>query len=73
MSKQQVENLLEAGGSDKHLRLRYDQVETKEDFVALANAEGYDFTIPELDEVLKESGDDFESFGNPRKRAIWWY
>lgn len=72
MSKKSVEELLIAGGADKKFRLKYDEVESKEDFVALAKGDGYDFTVEELDEVLKESGDSFESFGNPRKRAIWW-
>ena len=73
MAKKEVERLLIDGGDDKVLRLKYDQIGAKEDFVATANKEGYSFTIDELDAVIKESGDSFESFGNPRKRAIWWY
>lgn len=73
MSKKEVERLLIDGGDDKHLRLKYDQIGLKDDFVATANKEGYSFTADELDQVIKESGDSFESFGNPRKRAIWWY
>lgn len=73
MSKKEVERLLIAGGEDKVLRLKYDEIERKEDFVAEANKEGFDFTQVELDDVLRESGDDFESFGNPRKRGIWWF
>lgn len=72
MSKKEVERLLIAGGEDKVLRLKYDEIGTKETFVESANAEGFDFTIDELDDVLRESGDSFESFGNPRKRGIWW-
>jgi hypothetical protein len=72
MAKKEVERLLIAGGEDKVLRLKYDEIETKPDFVAEANKEGFDFTIEELDAVLRESGDSFESFGNPRKRGIWW-
>jgi hypothetical protein len=40
--------------------------------VAAAKEDGYNFTIDELDEVLKESGDDFTSYGNPPARSIWW-
>ena len=72
MAKKEVERLLIAGGEDKVLRLKYDEVKTKEDFVAEANKDGFAFTIEDLDEVLRESGDAFESFGNPRKRGIWW-
>ena len=72
MAKSEAERLLIAGGEDKVLRLKYDEIETKEEFVATANAEGYDFTTEELDAVLRESGDSFESYGNPRKRGIWW-
>lgn len=71
MSKEDVEKLLLAGGADKELRYRYNQVETKEKFVTEAKTDGYDFTIEELDEVLKEEGLDFASSGNPRSRSIW--
>ncbi len=70
--KQEAERLLIAGGADKALRLKYDEIVTKELFVSCANKDGFDFTIDELDAVLRESGDAFESFGNPRKRGIWW-
>ena len=43
-----------------------------EEFVALAAEDGYDFTVEELDAILKESGDVFEKNGNPPKRQIWW-
>lgn len=72
MAKKEVERLLIAGGEDKVLRLKYDEIGTKETFVKNANEDGFDFTIDELDDVLRESGDSFESFGNPRKRGIWW-
>lgn len=71
MSKENVEKLLTAGGSDKDLRIKYNIIETKEEFVATANAEGYDFTTEELDAVLKEEDFSFESYGNPRTRGIW--
>lgn len=73
MPKKEAERLFVAGGEDKALRLKYDFIETKEEFVATANAEGYDFTMEELDAALKDSGDSFDSFGNPRKRDIWWF
>ena len=67
-----VEDFLIAGGSDDALRLKYDVMEDKEFFVKSANEDGYDFTLEEFMAVLNESGDSFESFGNPRKKAIWW-
>jgi len=71
MSKENVEKLLMAGGSDKELRIKYNIIETKEDFVATANADGYVFTEAELDAVLEEEEFDFASYGNPRTRGIW--
>jgi hypothetical protein len=71
MSKQSVEDLLIKGGSDKEYRVKYDNIMTKEGFVELAIADGYDFTVDELTEVLRENGDMFESYGNPPKRSIW--
>ncbi|MGF1452646.1 MAG: Nif11-like leader peptide family natural product precursor [Opitutales bacterium] len=71
MSKENVEKLLMAGGSDKDLRTRYNTLETKEDFVRMANEDGYAFTAEELDEVLKEEQLSFESYGNPRTRDVW--
>ena len=73
MSKKEVERLLIAGGEDKALRLKYNQIETMPKFVAAAVEEGFDFTEEDLKAVLKESGDSFESGGNPRKRDIWWF
>jgi len=72
MAKADVEKLLEAGGNDKKIRAKYDVPGTKEEFVALAATDGYDFTVEELEEVLKESGDVFDKYGNPPKRSIWW-
>lgn len=73
MSKKEVERLLVAGGEDKEMRIRYDQIRTMPEFVETAVAEGFDFTAEELMEVLRESGDSFESSGNPRRRDIWWF
>ncbi len=71
MSKENVEKLLLAGGTDKNLRAKYNVIETMEQFVEIANADGYEFTQAELIEVLKDEELDFESSGNPRSRAIW--
>lgn len=73
MSKKSVEKFLEAGGQDNDMRLRYDAIKTMDEFVATANAEGHDFTQEEFEDVLRESGDVFESSGNPAKRMIWWF
>ena len=72
MAREDVEKLLIAGGEDKHVRAKYDVPATKDEFVTLAAAEGYDFTVEELEMVLHESGDVFEKNGNPAKRSIWW-
>ena len=72
MSKKSVEELLIAGGANEALRMRYDSIKTKEDFITLAVNEGYDFTLDEFDAVLNESGDSFDLIGNPAKRQIWW-
>ncbi|WP_136798668.1 MULTISPECIES: Nif11-like leader peptide family natural product precursor [Desulfosediminicola] len=73
MAKAQVEELLIAGGTDSNLRMKYDALKTMDDFLAAAESDGYEFSADELEEVLRESGDSFESFGNPPKRMIWWF
>ncbi|AFY79236.1 MAG: Nif11-like leader peptide family natural product precursor [Hydrococcus sp. C42_A2020_068] len=72
MSKKNVVALLEAGGQDKNIQAKYDAIKTKEEFVAQAVADGFVFTVEELDAILKETGDSFERTGNPAKRDIWW-
>lgn len=72
MSKTKVEELLIAGGMDVKIRLKYDAIKTKEEFVEEAKKEGYNFSVEELDAVLRESGDSFDLVGNPTKRMIWW-
>ncbi len=72
MAKKNVEELLIAGGENEEVRMKYDVVKTKGDFVALAANDGYEFTLEEFDAVLKESGDSFDLIGNPAKRQIWW-
>ena len=73
MAKKEVERFLIAGGESYDFRLKYDTLEPKSAFVEEANKEGFNFSEAELDAVLKESGDDFASYGNPRKRGIWWF
>lgn len=73
MSKKNVEELLIAGGSDEAVRKKYDALKTMDDFVTVAAEDGYAFSADDLQEVLRESGDSFESFGNPSKRMIWWF
>lgn len=72
MSKQDVEKFLIKGGEDKKFRFKYEDIDDKQEFCDLAKTEGFDFTVEELDAVLKESGDTFDSGGNPRKKSIWW-
>jgi hypothetical protein len=72
MARKDVEKLMIAGGEDKNIRAKYDVPGSREEFVALAASDGYQFTVAELDAVLKESGDVFEKNGNPAKRQIWW-
>jgi predicted ribosomally synthesized peptide with nif11-like leader len=71
MSKPNVEKLLFAGGKDKVLRAKYNVIETKEEFIRTAVADGFEFTLEELNTVLTDEGLDFESSGNPRSRQIW--
>ena len=65
-------DLLIAGGENKDVKAKYNAIGTMEKFVQAANEDGYDFTAEELTEVLRESGDDFATYGNPPKRSIWW-
>ena len=72
MAKINVEALLIAGGENEAVRMKYDVLKTKKDFVTMAEADGYEFTLEEFDAVLNESGDSFDLIGNPAKRQIWW-
>jgi len=73
MSKKEVERFLIAGGEDKVLRLKYDKIGDMSKFVAAAVEDGFDFCEDDLKLVLRESGDTFETSGNPPKRDIWWF
>ena len=72
MSVKEAERLFIDGGINKEIRQKYNNPETREEFVAMANQDGYDFNVPELNEALRLSGDSFQSYGCPRKRSIWW-
>ena len=72
MAKKDVENLLINGVEDEPFRQKYNLAKGKEEYMALAKDDGYDFTEEELDAVIRSAGDSFESFGNPPKRQIWW-
>lgn len=71
MSKSNVEKLLLAGGKDKVLRAKYNVIETREEFVRTAAADGFEFTVEELNAFLAEESLDFECSGNPRSRQVW--
>lgn len=73
MSKKEVERFLIAGGEDKVLRLKYDNLGAMPKFVAAAVEDGFDFNEDDLKAVLLESSDSFETSGNPPKRDIWWF
>ncbi len=71
MSREKVIDLLTRCGEDLDFRAKYNAVVSKEGFVELAAADGYEFTVAELNQVINENGDTFESYGNPPKRSIW--
>jgi len=71
MSKKAVLDLLDKGADDRQFRVKYDNTFSEEKFVELAKEDGFDFTVEELKEVLRENGDSFESYGNPPKKGIW--
>ena len=72
MSKKSVEDLLTKGGEDEGFRAKYNAANSKDEFVKRAIEDGFDFTVEEMMQVINESGDTFESYGNPPKRSIWW-
>jgi predicted ribosomally synthesized peptide with nif11-like leader len=71
MSKANVEALLTKCGENEDFRAKYNAVPTKEGFVELAIADGFECTVEELMQVINENGDTFDSYGNPPKRSIW--
>lgn len=72
MSIKSVEDLLTKGGKDEDFRHKYNVAKDVDEFVRLAAIDGFEFTGEELLKVINESGDSFDSYGNPRKRSIWW-
>jgi len=71
MSKENVQKLLDKGADDRSFRIPYDNCMNMESFVAKAKEDGFDFTVEELKEVIRENGDSFDSYGNPPKKGIW--
>lgn len=71
MSKKAVLDLLDKGADDRQFRVKYDNTFSEEKFVELAKEDGFDFTVEELKQVLRENGDSFDSYGNPPKKGIW--
>lgn len=72
MSRQEAERLFIDGGKSKEIREKYNEPESHEEFVSLAAKDGYDFSVDDLKEALRLSGDSFQTYGCPRKRSIWW-
>lgn len=73
MPRQEAERLFIDGGKNKEIRMKYNEPESKDEFVAMANKDGYDFDVADLNEALRLSGDSFETYGCPRKRSVWWF
>jgi len=71
MSRKAVIDLLSKGGDDRAFRVKYDNILDKEKFVVAAAEDGFEFTVAELDAVIRENGDSFDSNGNPPKKRIW--
>lgn len=71
MSKEKVEEFLAIGYEDRQFRIKYDNILKMDEFVKVANEDGFDFTIEELKAILLENGDSFDSYGNPPKKGIW--
>ncbi len=71
MSKENVQAFLDKGADDRKFRVKYDNCFSMEKFAAMAEEDGFEFTVEELQAVLKENGDSFDSYGNPPKKGIW--
>lgn len=71
MSKENVQLLLDKGATDRKFRIKYDNAFSYEKFALLAKEDGFDFTPEELEQVIRENGDNFASYGNPPKKGIW--
>jgi predicted ribosomally synthesized peptide with nif11-like leader len=71
MSRKNVLDFLDKGADDRNFRIKYDNCFSTEKFVEMADEDGFSFSVEDLQKVLKENGDSFESFGNPPKKSIW--
>ena len=71
MSKERVFEFLDKGAEDRQFRIKYDNCFSMDKFAEMAKEDGFDFTVEDLKEALRENGDDFNSFGNPPKKGIW--
>ena len=71
MSKQNVFDLLDKGAEDRPFRVKYDNCFSMDKFVLLGAEDGFEFTVEDLKEALRENGDSFDSIGNPPKKSIW--
>jgi len=71
MSKENVLAFLDKGAEDRKFRIKYDNCFSMEKFAAMAEEDGFEFTVKELQEVLRSNGDSFDSYGNPPKKGIW--
>ena len=59
MSKENVQAFLDKGADDRKFRVKYDNCFSMEKFAAMAEEDGFEFTVEELQAVLKENGDSF--------------
>ena len=71
MSEENVQAFLDKGADDRKFRVKYDNCFSIEKFCALAKEDGFEFTVEDLQTVLKANGDSFDSYGNPPKKGIW--
>ena len=71
MSEENVQAFLDKGADDREFRVKYDNCFSIEKFCALAKEDGFEFTVEDLQAVLKANGDSFDSYGNPPKKGIW--
>ena len=71
MSEKNVQAFLDKGADDRKFRVKYDNCFSMEKFCAMAEEDGFEFTVEELQAVLRANGDSFDSYGNPPKKGSW--
>ncbi|HRF89610.1 MAG TPA: Nif11-like leader peptide family natural product precursor [Desulfobacter postgatei] len=71
MSEENVQAFLDKGADDRKFRVKYDNCFSIEKFCSMAKEDGFEFTVEDLQAVLKANGDSFDSYGNPPKKGIW--